>query len=215
MNNELIPGILEKDWNAIEQKLEQIRPFARTVHIDLLDGKFADNTSFADPAPFKKYSDYFYFELHMMVDNPAQYVQKWADAGFKRFIGHVEKMPDPVKFVADTQLIGEVGLAIDGKTKIEAVDINFEDLDCLLIMTINAGFSGQKFMPELLEKVKQIRAKNDLLPIEVDGGIATDTIKQALDAGTNRFVVNSALFNAENVKDQFHLLQKEIAGIHL
>ena len=93
--NEIIPGILEKDWASIEQKLEKIRPFARTVHIDLLDGKFAPNTCFADPAPFKKFSEYFYFELHMMVDDPLQYVQKWADAGFKRFIGHIEKMPDP------------------------------------------------------------------------------------------------------------------------
>ena len=69
---EVLPGILEKEWSAIERKLEIIKPFAKSVHIDLLDGKFAPNTTFADPTPFKKYADYFTFELHMMVENPEE-----------------------------------------------------------------------------------------------------------------------------------------------
>jgi ribulose-phosphate 3-epimerase len=142
---EIIPGILEKEWKDIERKIELVKGFTQVIHIDILDGKFADNTTFLDPAPFRKYSSDILFELHMMVDDPIQYVQPFADAGFKRFLGHVEKMPSVPEFVAKTQLLGEVGLAIDGPTSLEKVHVPYEDIDCLLFMTITAGFSGQSF----------------------------------------------------------------------
>ena len=123
--NEVIPGILEKEWSAIERKLELLKSFAKTVHIDIIDGKFADNTTFLDPGPFKKYEKDFLLEVHMMVDNPLQYLKPWAEAGFQRFLGHIEKMPDPVEFVAQGQLLGAVGLAIDGPTSLDVLnDLN-------------------------------------------------------------------------------------------
>lgn len=205
----IIPGILEKEWSDIEKKIEVVRPFAKAIHVDLLDGKFAPNTTFIDPSPFKKYSSEILFEVHMMVDNPVQYLQSFADAGFKRFIGHVEKMPDQVEFVANAQILGEVGLAIDGKTSVEAIKVPFDDLDCLLVMTINAGFSGQAFRHEHLEKVKSLRSKitNQFFPIEVDGGINDQTIVQAKEAGVNRFVATSFLFASENPQTQYQKLQ--------
>ncbi len=203
---EIIPGILEKEWEKIEAKLELVKPFAKTVHIDLLDGKFADNATFLDPEPFKKYSDYFFFELHMMVDNPIQYLKPFADAGFKRFLGHIEKMPDQVAFVADGQLLGEVGLAIDGSTSLEKMSVSYEDLDCLLIMTIKAGISGQSFISSHLEKVKQVRAKHEFLTIEVDGGINDKTILLAKDAGVTRFVTTSFLYGDGNPQKQYKKL---------
>ncbi len=206
---EILPGILEKDWSQIEQKIEAVRPFARSIHVDLLDGKFAPNTTLLDPSPFKKYSDEFFFEVHMMVDNPIEYLQPFADAGFKRFLGHVEKMPSQVEFVAQGQILGEVGLAIDGKTPIDAIKVPYDDLDCLLVMTINAGFSGQSFMPQHLEKVKALRSKiqNQFFPIEVDGGVNDTTIVQAKEAGVNRFVATSFLFKGENLQSQYQRLQ--------
>ena len=80
--NDIIPGIPEKEWSALEKKLEQIRPFAKTVHIDLMDGSFADNTTLLDPKPFRKFSKDFYLELHMMVENPIQYLKPFAEYGF-------------------------------------------------------------------------------------------------------------------------------------
>lgn len=210
---EIIPGILEKEWAMIEKKIELVRPFARTIHIDLLDGKFAPNMTFMDPAPFAKYTKDIFFELHMMVDNPLQYLQPFADAGFKRFIGQVEKMPDLAEFVAKGQILGEVGLAIDGKTSVEAITVPYEDLDFLFVMTVNAGYSGQEFQSEYAEKVKILRAKNiynevgEPLPIEVDGGINAKTFTIAKDAGATRFVATSFLFNAPDPHSQFKLLQ--------
>lgn len=214
---EIIPGILEKEWEPIERKLELIKPFAKSVHIDILDGKFAENTTFLDPAPFKKYSSDMLLELHMMVDNPIQYLKPFADAGFKRFLGHVEKMNDVAEFVAAGQLFGEVGLAIDGPTSLESIQVPYEDVDCLLFMTITAGFSGQKFTNAHLEKVKKAREasyKDDqlrLFPIEVDGGITDQTILEAKHAGATRFVSTSFLFGAADPKKQFEILSQLIA----
>ena len=198
----ILPGILESDWNEIEKKLKAIVPFAQEVHIDLIDEKFAATTTFFDPAPFKPFTKGKLFELHMMVADPLQYLQTWSQAGFKRFIGHVEKIPDIPAFVAEAQLLGEVGLAIDAKTPLESLDVPFDDLDCLLIMTVQAGKSGQKFLPDCLQKVTKLREQT-LIPIEVDGGITTDMLVQAAQSGANRFVANSKLFNSVDVQKTY------------
>ncbi len=213
---EVIPGILEQNWGAIEKKIELVKPFAKAIHIDLLDGKFAQNTTLLDPTPFKKYSSDILFELHMMVEEPIQYLKPWADAGFKRFIGHIEKMSDQAEFVAQAQLLGEVGLALDGPTAGDAMEVPIDDLDALLIMTIKAGFSGQSFQPGHLQKVKPFREKmqsigDNEFPIEVDGGVNDQTIVIAKEAGVNRFVTTSFLFKGENPQEQYHILQDLVA----
>lgn len=216
---EIIPGILEKEWSEIEKKLEIIKTFTNTVHIDILDGKFANNSTFLDPKPFASYSNNFFFEVHMMIENPLEYLKPFADAGFKRFLGHIEKMPDPVEFVAQAQILGEVGLAVDGKTSIDVLHDFYDNLDCALIMTINAGFSGQEFMPDLLSKVKVARQHTDefietsqaaFFPIEVDGGVNEQTILDAKAAGATRFVATSALFQSNNPKQAFENLLKKV-----
>ena len=172
---EIIPGILEKDWPVIEQKIEMVRPFAKTIHIDLLDGKLVNNTTWLDPKPFAKYAKDFVLELHMMVEDPIKYLKPWAEVGFKRFIGHIEKMPDQEEFVAQGQLLGEVGLAIDGPTQINQIQVPLDDLDNILIMTIKAGFSGQAFNVEYAKKIQQLR--NEILPLRQAQG-QNDTLIQ-------------------------------------
>lgn len=213
---EVIPGILEKEWSAIERKIEIAKPFASTIHIDIIDGKFAPNTSFLDPKPFKKFispteGSGLFFELHMMVVNPIQYLKPFADAGFKRFIGHVESFKKPegqVEFVAKAQSFGEVGLAIDGPTDLSAIKVSYSDLDSVLIMMIKAGESGQKFNPAYLEKVGILRFSQDDIKIAVDGGINDETIFEARNVGATRFVANSFIFNAPNPQERFSFLKK-------
>lgn len=207
LHREIIPGILEQDFSQIEKKLERIKPFAPYVHIDLLDGIYAPNKTFMDPAPFEKYTKDMLFEIHMMVDNPIDYLKPWADVGCKRFIGQVEKMKDIPEFVAQGQLLGEVGLALDTPTPIEALTFDIEDLDFVFIMTVKAGFSNQSFLPEMLEKVKKIRSRDPLIPIEVDGGISDATIMLAKEAGATRFVSTGYIFNqGENPSLQYQHL---------
>ena len=209
----VLPGLLEQEWKEIDRKIQLVQPFATEIHLDLIDGKFSHGKTFFDPQPFKKYSDTILLELHMMVDNPLQYLKPWADAGFRRFIGHIEKMPDPAEFIAQGQLVGEVGLAIDVSTPITHIKVNLDDLDCLLVMTVNAGMSGQKLIPDCLKKVRDLRKKT-LIPIAVDGGINQETIVKAARAGANRFIATTALFNEGEIKKNYHLLA-QVAAAHI
>lgn len=209
---EVIPGILEQDWLEIEKKIELVRPFAKTIHLDLLDGKFAPNTTFLDPEPFKKYSSEIFFELHLMVEDPVKYLNSWAKAGFKRFIGHIEKMPDQEDFIEQGRYYGEVGLAVDGPTSLNQLKVSIDELDYLLIMTIKAGFSGQSFTLEYLEKVKTIRHQSSVIPIEVDGGINDQTIVQAREAGATRFAATSFIYKTGNPKTQYQILRDLLQG---
>jgi ribulose-phosphate 3-epimerase len=210
----IIPGILEQDWSEIQKKIELVRPFAKTIHIDLLDGKFADNHSFSDPEPFRQYATEIDFELHLMVEDPLQYVKPFAEAGFKRFLGHIEMMPNQSEFVAVAQQYGDVGLVLDAATSLDAVVVSYEDLDSLLVMTVKAGFSGQHFLPESLKKVRSLAKKHPFLMLEVDGGITTESLPKASKAGARRFVATSALFSAPDPKTAYHHLGEIVAVSH-
>ena len=210
--HEILPGILEQDWSAIEKKLEIIKPFAQSVHVDIIYGKFAPNTTFLDPSPYARYTKDMLFELHMMVEEPESYLEAWAKAGFRRFIGHIEKMSDQTSFIAKAEELGEAGLAVDGKTSLEQIKVSYQDIDTMLIMTINAGFSGQSFMPEYLDKVKTL-SDLELFPIEIDGGVNSQTIKQGLAAGARRFVSTSYLFSSPAPEKAYHGLLSSAASV--
>lgn len=210
---EIIPGVLEQDWESTKVKIEKVLPFAKSLHIDLLDGKFAPNTSFADPTPFAAYKDNLTLELHMMVDDPLSFVEPWAKAGVTRFIGQIEMMPDQNEFVAKAKQYGEAGLAVDSETPHDAITVSFDELDFLFAMTVKAGFSNQSFLPENLAKVREWRKKTSI-PIEVDGGINDETLKLALDSGATRFVSTGFLFNKGEPKSQFDKLRAVCQAVH-
>lgn len=201
----VLPGILEKEWGPIEEKLQIIKPFSKRAHIDILDGKFCDESSFLDPTPFSKYKDDFFLEAHFMVDNPTQYLKPFAEAGFKRFLGHIEKMKDLDEFVAEGQIFGEVGLALDVQTGINSIKIPFDNLDCVLLMGVKAGKSGQEFLPETLEKIKKLREITQI-PIEVDGGVNDKTILDCKNQGADRFVVTSFIFKNQDPMEAYEKL---------
>lgn len=204
----IIPGILEKSWEEIEKKIEVVKTFTNRIHIDLIDGKFSPNATFMDPSPFKKYASEIEFELHMMVHEPINYLKPFAEAGFRRFIGHIEEMSDQVEFVAQGELLGEVGIAIDSPTPFEKVTVPLEDLDVIFFMTVKAGESGQTFIEEDLRKIENI--KNGFIPVEIDGGVSAENIEMAKKHGVSRFVATSSIFQGnpqENYKKLTALLQ--------
>lgn len=221
------PGTNNKNWGEIEAKIEAVKPFVKTVHIDVTDGIYVPDKTFADPKPFEQYTKALpaglrgqevgdkgiVFEVHLMVDNPISYLKPFADAGFQRFIAQIEKMPDQVAFLAEAQLYGEVAFALDKQSSFDALQVPLEDLDALVVMAIQAGYSGQKFEEPLLEKVKIARAKNEYIPIEVDGGINDETIAIAASAGANRFVATSFLFNGNSPKTQYDFLMRKLENL--
>jgi ribulose-phosphate 3-epimerase len=210
---EIIPAILEKNWQDIERKINLVKSFAKTIQIDLIDGKFFPQQTFLDPLPFAKYSKDFLLELHLMVENPFIYLQPFADVGFKRFIAHVEALPkleEQEKFIQDGRRFGQVGLAIDKDTNINSVKVSLDDLDCILVMLVKAGSSGQEYDLNVLQKIKQLRSRTQTA-IEVDGGVSLESTAKTREVGATRFSVNSFLFKANNPEEQFNLL-KNIAG---
>lgn len=204
--HDVIPGILEKDWIEIEKKINIIRTFSKRVHIDFLDGDLFPNTTFLDPAPFSKYSSELYLEAHLMVNEPINYLTNLSNAGFKKFIGHIEKMSSQEEFIAQGELLGEIGLALDLDTPIEKITVPFEDLDFILLMTIHAGFSGQNFEQSSLEKIKTLKGRT-ITPIEVDGGINEQTMPFCLYAGASFFVSTSYITDSENPLEQYKKLK--------
>lgn len=196
----IIPAILEKDWAELQKKLEACREFASSVHIDFIDGKFVNNKSYLEFGNFKKYSEYFNLEAHLMVEEPVEYLEDLSKAGFKTFLGHIEKMHDQVEFVAKGEALGEVGLALDLHTSIDDIEVVLDDLDRILLMSVVAGKSGQEFDENILEKIKDLRAQY-LGNIEIDGGVNDKTLPKARTVGANSFCVTSYLFKDDPVKN--------------
>ncbi len=201
----IIPTILEKNWEEIEKKFQIYKGFAKSVHIDFLDGKFEENLTFLDPSPFSKYSTYFDLEAHLMVDEPINYLEELSNVGFKTFLGHIEKMSDQVEFVSRSQELGGVGLALDIDTPVTDIKVSFEDLDRILLMGIHAGASGRPFDERVFSKIKEIKDKN-FTNIQVDGGVNDETLPKLKENGASMFCVNSFLFKGDP-KTQFRLLQ--------
>lgn len=201
------PGTLSI-WGDIEKRIQSILPFTESVHIDVTDGKFVPTTTWLDAAPFAKYTKQANFEVHLMVDDPVQYVRSFADAGFQRIIGQIEKMPDVTEFIAQTQLFAEVGLALDGPTGLSSLQgIHMDDIDLVLLYTgDHAGLSGGVLIPEKLEKVKQLRREYASLPIEIDGGVNDATILSAKNAGATRFVSTGFIFSG-NPEENYNKLK--------
>lgn len=207
---EIIPGILETDFSEIEKKLNSVSSFAKTVHIDIIDGSFASTRTFLDPSPFKKFSDEFFFELHMMVSEPITYLEPFAKAGFKRFLGNIEHMGDQKAFVEKAKTLGEVGIALDGKTPIDKINLPLTGLDCLLILAVDAGASGQPLNRQYAKKIEEVRTKNQSLVIEVDGGVTNQNIKSLSESGANRFVSTSFIFSGGNSKNRYQELSSAL-----
>lgn len=213
---EIIPGIgPQKDFNIIKKRTMLVAPFANWIHIDIADGKLVPNTTLLDPAPFKELikesgKD---FELHMMVKSPFSSMKKWIEAGFTRIIVHIEGISDTTN-IKDTMVALkntykdlQIGLAIDERTPVESVFPYLNAIDMVLVMTIKAGFSGQKLIPEMFEKVRVLRAKKYYLPITVDGGINDGTSQAAIEAGASRLVATSFIFDSKNMKEAIETLK--------
>lgn len=203
---EVIPGILEKSWDAIEQKILVSKPFASTLHIDIIDGIFVDNLTFLDPKPFAQYASTFTLELHMMVQDPISYVEKFARAGFTRFLGHIEMMDNQQEFIEHTKQFGEAGLALDGPTSLQSITVPLQSVDSFLIYTSErVGFSGPQLVPDRIDKIRQLREQT-VAPIEVDGGITAETLPLAKKAGASRFTSTSFIFSGNSPQENYEKL---------
>lgn len=214
---EVIPGILEKTFEDILLKARQVIPFTEWIQIDLADGILVPNATFNKPEEFgTRWKLDIKSELHMMIKDPFSVINEWISAGFQRVIFHIEGVPQELK-TQESQLTTmiqtvkakqvEVGIALDTATPASAITTYLNDIDCVLIMTVKAGYSGQKFIPKMLEKVSELHSLKPDLPIEVDGGINEQTARQATDAGATRLVATSAIFQSDTIEKAIEQLK--------
>jgi ribulose-phosphate 3-epimerase len=200
---EVIAGLLEKDVNEIARKAGLVAGVLSWVQIDVADNTLvptATATDFRLMEPtitrYRKFG--LSFEAHLMVSRPETYLAAAAEAGFSRVIAHVES-DSPREFLAEARSHDmEVGLAIDADSDFEQIEPFLEEIDFALVMTSDAGASGQAFRPETVEKIRVIHRNLPDLPIEVDCGMNPETAAVVREAGAIRIVSTSYLFKDES-----------------
>lgn len=211
---EIIPAILEKDFTEIEKKIHLVEGLVDFVQIDLCDETLVPNSTFADPLQFKTLQTKLNLELHLMVKDPLRYVERFAGVGFKRFYAHVEG--DYVEEYIETcfKLGVEVGLAIDGPTSLLKIEKYLDNVDCLLVMAIEAGESGRPYREETADRIKRLRELDFEIPIAVDGAMDDVNAKKVILAGATRINSNSFIFLGSLVEERINIL-KNLSGENL
>lgn len=182
------------DLEVLKSQVAALAPHAPWIQIDLSDGTMVPAKTFFQLdqlAQLVKFAPSVSFEAHLMVDNPVKYLKPLADAGFKRIIAQVEAA-DPRQFLEEAKLESvEVGLALDGASEVDILEPFLEEIDVLVIMTIEAGSSESPFLPESVEKIKNLRHHFPDLAIVAEGNIDTRNAKVLSEAGVTRLVVSS------------------------
>ena len=218
-NNKIAPSILAADYANFASELKRIEETsAEYVHIDIMDGQFVPNITFgADVVASMRKHSKLVFDCHLMVVNPERFVDAFAQAGADIMTVHAESTLHIHGALQKIKKAGmKAGVVINPGTPVSAIEPVLSLVDQVLIMTVNPGFGGQAFIPEMLEKVQKVAKIRDEkgydFDIEVDGGVDNKTIKACYQAGANVFVAGSYLFKASDLTAQVETLRVALDG---
>ena len=214
MKKEVIiaPSLLAADFSRLTEEVKAIENTnAKWLHLDVMDGNFVPNISFgADIIKAIRKDTNLYFDAHVMIEKPEWYIDAIANAGVQSISVHVESTNHLDRALQLIKAKGiKAGVAINPATDIAFLDNIYEKLDLILVMTVNPGFGGQKFLNQMLEKIRKIRNKFPDIDIQVDGGINDETAKLVIEAGANILVAGSYVFSGNYSEKVNSLLNGE------
>ena len=217
-NIQISPSILSADFSQLGTEIKRLEEGgADMIHVDVMDGHFVPNLTIGPPVikALRKHCS-LKFDVHLMISPVHKYIEAYADAGADIITIHPEatdNLENSINKIKEKNK--KVGVSLNPKTKIDLIIDLLDQIDLVLIMSVNPGFGGQKFMPEVLDKIKQLKKiqteKNLNFDIEIDGGINFDNYKKAIEAGANILVSGTAIFKSNNgdIKKNIELLKSK------
>ena len=213
---QISPSILSADFSQLGVEIKRLeKGGADMIHVDVMDGHFVPNLTIGPPVikALRKQCD-LKFDVHLMISPVHKYIESYADAGADIITIHPEATDNlEASILKIRELNKKVGVSLNPESKIDLIRNFLDKIDLILIMSVNPGFGGQKFMPKVLEKIKELKKiqneKNLDFDIEIDGGINFDNCKDAIDAGANILVSGTTIFKSNNgdIKKNINLLK--------
>lgn len=204
------PSLLAADFSKLREEIQEVEKCgAEYLHLDVMDGNFVPNISYGVPviSAIRPYSN-LVFDVHLMVEEPDRFIKDFVDAGADIITVHVEATKHLHRTIQLIKSYGKkVGVSLNPATPIETLKHVINDIDMVLIMSVNPGFGGQAFIPETLNKIKELRTLYPEIDIEVDGGVNDKTVEAIKEAGANILVAGSYLFSG-NYKEKIELMKK-------
>ena len=215
---QISPSILSADFSQLGNEIKRLEEGgADMIHVDVMDGHFVPNLTIGPPVieALKKHSSMI-FDVHLMISPVHKYIEAYSNAGADIITIHPEATENLKLSISKIkELKKKAGVSLNPKTKIDTILDVLDEIDLVLIMSVNPGFGGQKFMPEVLTKIKELKKiqieKNLNFDIEIDGGINFDNSKIAIDAGANILVSGTTIFKSNNgdIKKNIELLKSK------